>query len=178
MRAEVPDEQGLLTVDVTAADEATLREFTDALGAMWASSIGTVARRVPGQAGVSGRVYVDLRRPVGRRRELPAEWIRLAAPPWGGRLPETKPKCVRARADGRSCTRQAAEWPPGFVDDVDPGACWSHLTDAERLVCERARRLYRDAFWDLHAVHRQQAGHSREERCAACAGNPAAGAWD
>ncbi|MFZ3475219.1 DUF6207 family protein [Streptomyces sp. 4.24] len=173
MRAEVPDEQGLLTVDVTAADESTLREFADALGALWASSSSTAVQRVPGQASVRGRVYVDLRRPVGRRRELPAEWVRLARPPWGGRLPETKPACLRARSDGRPCTRQAAEWPPGFVDDIDPGACWSHLTDAERLVCERARSLYRDAFWNLHTVHRQQAGHGRDERCAACSGTPA-----
>lgn len=164
----MPDEQGLLTVDVTAADEGTLREFTTAVAGLWAASGSATVRRVPGQPGVSGRLYVDLRRPVGSQRVLPTEWIRFAVPPWGGRVPETKPKCVRARADGQPCTRQAAEWPEGYVDMPDPGACWSHLVGTEQRACERARRMYQDAFYELKAAHLEQAGHGRDERCADC----------
>ncbi|MFF8264194.1 hypothetical protein [Streptomyces virginiae] len=142
------------------------------LGGLSAASTGLAVRRVPGQAGVSGRVYVGLRRPVGRRRELPAEWIRLATPPWGDRLPRTRPKCGRARADGQPCPQQATEWPPGFVEDIDLGACWSQLTDAERLVCERARHLYRDAAWEWKAAYLQEAGHSRDEACVGCTRGP------
>lgn len=163
-------EQGLVVMDIKASDEEALREVAEAVAGLWASSGTPTVRRVPGEPGVTGRLHLDVTRPgPGRVRRLPKEWVRFASPPWGGRVPTVKPTCIRARQDGRPCTRQAAEWPPGFVEDVDPGACWSHLTDAERIVCERARRLYRAAFWELKAGHLEEAGHGRDERCAGCA---------
>ncbi|MFE4829936.1 hypothetical protein [Streptomyces sp. NPDC056672] len=100
--------------------------------------------------------------------------VRFPFPPWGGRVSFGKPVCVRARKDGRPCVRQAAEWPEGYVDVADPGACPSHQTPAERDSCLRARKLYRAAFWELKAAHRDAAGHGRDETCTDCcpAGQP------
>ena len=50
--------------------------------------------------------------------------------------------CTRwAATKGRPCQREAAEWPtvPGEPEPVT--ACWSHLTDAERELCRKARDL-------------------------------------
>ncbi len=131
----------MVAVEVLATDEEMLQQVTAGLAGRALGDLRRrpVVSRVPGQLGVSGRLYLDVRRPVGRRRELPAEWVRFVSPLWGGRVPEVKPDCIRARANGISCTRQAAEWPAGFVEDVDPGACWSHLDEGGSGSCTEVR---------------------------------------
>ncbi|MFJ7497829.1 DUF6207 family protein [Streptomyces sp. NPDC097727] len=56
-------EPGLLVVDLTAADEETLQAAIDALGRCWATSGGGRVRRVPGEPGMTARLYADIRRP-------------------------------------------------------------------------------------------------------------------
>ncbi|MCX4792251.1 DUF6207 family protein [Streptomyces sp. NBC_01221] len=56
-------ETGLLVVDLTAADEETVQAAIDALGRRWATSGGGRIRRVPGEPGVTARLYADIRRP-------------------------------------------------------------------------------------------------------------------
>jgi hypothetical protein len=99
---------------------------------------------------------------------LPADWVRFVSPPWGARLDQVKPTCVRTKTGGTACTRQAAEWPASFAEMADPQACWSHLDEPEREACERARASYRAAFWELKNAHYETAGHTRDERCEGC----------
>ncbi|MEU2856803.1 DUF6207 family protein, partial [Streptomyces syringium] len=55
-------EPGLVVVDVTGHDEATVHAVMAALEQRWATSgIGPV-RREPGEPGVKARIYADLRR--------------------------------------------------------------------------------------------------------------------
>ncbi|MEU8883841.1 DUF6207 family protein [Streptomyces hydrogenans] len=54
---------GLLVLDITAPDKATLRTAAEHLGRHWATSGTPTARRTPGEPGVTGRLYADLRRP-------------------------------------------------------------------------------------------------------------------
>ncbi|MEU5476904.1 DUF6207 family protein [Streptomyces mirabilis] len=162
-------EPGLAVVEIVAGDEATLRAITERLAGVWASTGVPVDCEAVGGRAVRGRLHLDTRLPPpGAVRMLPTEWVRFHAPPWGGRLGLDKPLCVRARQDGRACTRQAAEWPEGFVEGDDPGSCWSHLEDTEREWCLRAREAYRAAFWELKRAHWEAAGHDRNERCPDC----------
>ncbi|MGW3520563.1 DUF6207 family protein [Streptomyces hydrogenans] len=55
-------EPGLLVLDITAPDEATLHAAAEHLGRHWATSGTPTARRTPGEPGVTGRLYADLRR--------------------------------------------------------------------------------------------------------------------
>ncbi|MFD3729545.1 DUF6207 family protein [Streptomyces sp. NPDC058671] len=55
-------EPGLIVLDITAADEATLQAAAGALGRHWATSGTPRVRRVPGEPGVTARLYADLRR--------------------------------------------------------------------------------------------------------------------
>ncbi|WP_198422542.1 DUF6207 family protein [Streptomyces sp. QHH-9511] len=120
-------EPGLAVVEIVAQDEATVREVVERLTGSWASSGVPAVReggKVPGQRTFTGRVYVDIRMPApGRTRKLPADWVRFHSPPWGGQLGTEKPTCLRNRADGRSCRRQAAEWPRGYGAE-DPYSGW------------------------------------------------------
>ncbi|MFD9033320.1 DUF6207 family protein [Streptomyces sp. NPDC059567] len=56
-------EPGLLVLDLTAADEETVQAAVDALGRRWATSGTGRVRRVPGESGVTARLYADIRRP-------------------------------------------------------------------------------------------------------------------
>ncbi|MEU7151163.1 DUF6207 family protein [Streptomyces sp. NPDC045456] len=53
---------GLAAVDVVAGDEETAAAAVQALCALWWSSGPSRPWRVPGQAGVRMRTYVDIRR--------------------------------------------------------------------------------------------------------------------
>jgi hypothetical protein len=55
-------EPGLLILDITAADETTARAAAAELDRQWATSGITAVRRVPGEPGVTARLYADLRR--------------------------------------------------------------------------------------------------------------------
>ncbi|MGW6391242.1 DUF6207 family protein [Streptomyces sp. NPDC055103] len=55
-------EPGLVVLDVTAADEDTLRTVMDSLQQQWATSGITSVRRTPGEQGVTARIYADVRR--------------------------------------------------------------------------------------------------------------------
>ncbi|MGW1794230.1 DUF6207 family protein [Streptomyces tubercidicus] len=55
-------EPGLVVIDITAADEATVAEAAAALGGLWLSSGPSSPWHTPGQAGVTVRTYADLRR--------------------------------------------------------------------------------------------------------------------
>ncbi|MCX4791629.1 DUF6207 family protein [Streptomyces sp. NBC_01221] len=55
-------EPGLVVLDVTAADENTIRAVMDSLQQRWATSGITPVWRAPGEAGVRARVYADIRR--------------------------------------------------------------------------------------------------------------------
>ncbi|MER6103783.1 DUF6207 family protein [Streptomyces sp. NPDC001832] len=55
-------EPGLLVLDLTAADEETVQAAIDALGRRWATSGGGRVRGVPGEPGVTARLYADIRR--------------------------------------------------------------------------------------------------------------------
>ncbi|MET9378863.1 DUF6207 family protein [Streptomyces sp. NPDC002992] len=56
-------EPGLVVLNVTAADENTVRAVMDGLQQQWATSGITPVWRTPGKAGVTARVYADIRRP-------------------------------------------------------------------------------------------------------------------
>lgn len=60
----------LAVVDITAADEGTIRTVMDGLQQQWATSGIAPVWRTPGEAGVRARVYADIRRPstLGRKR--------------------------------------------------------------------------------------------------------------
>ncbi|MGW1278913.1 DUF6207 family protein [Streptomyces tsukubensis] len=55
-------EPGLAVLDITAADEATAIAVMTALDRLWATSGRGSVRREPGVAGVTARVYADIRR--------------------------------------------------------------------------------------------------------------------
>ncbi|WP_097909767.1 DUF6207 family protein [Streptomyces sp. b84] len=59
-------EPGLVVLDITAADEDTLRLVVAQLEERWATSGPALVRRVPGRAGVTSRVYADIRRTAAR----------------------------------------------------------------------------------------------------------------
>jgi hypothetical protein len=56
-------EPGLVVLDVTAADENTVHAVMKTLQEQWATSGITPVHRTPGEVGVRGRVYADVRRP-------------------------------------------------------------------------------------------------------------------
>ncbi|MGX1887270.1 DUF6207 family protein [Streptomyces sp. NPDC055287] len=56
-------EPGLVFLDVTAADEDTIRAVMDGLQQQWATSSVTPVWRTPGESGVRARMYVDIGRP-------------------------------------------------------------------------------------------------------------------
>ncbi|MFB7919569.1 DUF6207 family protein [Streptomyces sp. NPDC056061] len=59
-------EPGLVVLDITAADEATVHAVMTTLDQLWATSGTRPTLRVPGEPGVGARVYVDTRhRPAG-----------------------------------------------------------------------------------------------------------------
>jgi len=77
------------------------------------------------------------------------------------------PTCTRyARTTRRQCAREAADWPghrdafgAPMTDRPDLPrvvACWSHLTDAERLRCQEARQRYNAESNALWAARREQ----------------------
>ncbi|MER6501877.1 DUF6207 family protein [Streptomyces sp. NPDC001455] len=55
-------EPGLVVLDITAADEDTLRTVMDGLQQRWATSGIVPVRRLPGEPGVRARVYADVYR--------------------------------------------------------------------------------------------------------------------
>ncbi|MFJ6452240.1 DUF6207 family protein [Streptomyces hydrogenans] len=55
-------EPGLVVVDITAVDEATVQTAAEQLGRCWATSGTPKARRIPSEPGVTARLYADLRR--------------------------------------------------------------------------------------------------------------------
>ncbi|MFF8919037.1 DUF6207 family protein [Streptomyces sp. NPDC015032] len=55
-------EPGLVVLDITAADENTLRAVMDSLQQQWATSGITPVRRLPGEPGVRARVRADVHR--------------------------------------------------------------------------------------------------------------------
>lgn len=163
---------GTAYVDIAGVDETTVRQIAELLSGTWMTSGPPAvqpARYVPGQAPYSGRVYLDTTRPApGKKRVLPADWVRFTSSPWGARPDGVKETCLRRRRDGRACERQAAEWPRGYGAE-DPGACWSHLTKREQQECVQARQAYHEAFWAMKRRHQAEAGHSRNEWCDGCA---------
>ncbi|MER6505090.1 DUF6207 family protein [Streptomyces sp. NPDC001455] len=54
---------GLVVLDITAADESTLRAVLEGLQRQWATSGIAPVRRLPGEPGVRARVYADVHRP-------------------------------------------------------------------------------------------------------------------
>ncbi|MFI8916414.1 DUF6207 family protein [Streptomyces sp. NPDC053513] len=54
-------EPGLVVLDITAADEATIHAMAEQLDRHWATSGAPRVRRVPGEPGVTARLYADLR---------------------------------------------------------------------------------------------------------------------
>ncbi|MGW0315151.1 DUF6207 family protein [Streptomyces flavidovirens] len=56
-------EPGLVVLDISAADEDTVRAVMEGLQQQWATSGVTPVWRTPGEAGVKARVYADIRRP-------------------------------------------------------------------------------------------------------------------
>ncbi|MFF1344251.1 DUF6207 family protein [Streptomyces sp. NPDC058290] len=62
-------EPGLLVLDITGQDEATVHAAVEELGRRWATSVTPSVRRVPGEPGVAARLHADLR-PQQRRPRL------------------------------------------------------------------------------------------------------------
>ncbi|MFD4721524.1 DUF6207 family protein [Streptomyces sp. NPDC058423] len=60
-------EPGLVILDITAADEETLRKVMDGLQQHWATSAVTPVWRTPGEPGVKARVHADIRRRHSQR---------------------------------------------------------------------------------------------------------------
>ncbi|MBT2401225.1 hypothetical protein J7E89_36115 [Streptomyces sp. ISL-100] len=54
---------GLVVLDITAADEATVHAVMAGLGEWWATAGVAPVRREPGVPGVKARIYADIRRP-------------------------------------------------------------------------------------------------------------------
>ncbi|MEW1724723.1 DUF6207 family protein [Streptomyces sp. NPDC093109] len=55
-------EPGLVVLDITGRDEATVVAVMTALDGMWATSGLVPVRREPAEPGVRARVYADIRR--------------------------------------------------------------------------------------------------------------------
>ncbi|WP_226652076.1 DUF6207 family protein [Streptomyces hydrogenans] len=56
-------EPGLVVLDITGADEATVQAAVAEVARLWAASGSPKVRRIPGEPGVTARMYADLRRP-------------------------------------------------------------------------------------------------------------------
>ncbi|MGW7056650.1 DUF6207 family protein [Streptomyces sp. NPDC054887] len=56
-------EPGLVVLDITAADEETIRVVMAGLQRQWATPGITPVWRTPGESGVKARMYADIRRP-------------------------------------------------------------------------------------------------------------------
>ncbi|MFC9261264.1 DUF6207 family protein [Streptomyces hydrogenans] len=56
-------EPALVVLDITGADEATVQAAVAEVARLWATSGSPKARRIPGEPGVTARMYADLRRP-------------------------------------------------------------------------------------------------------------------
>ncbi|MGW0467763.1 DUF6207 family protein [Streptomyces sp. NPDC003027] len=56
-------ESGVVVLDVTAADQDTIRTVWEGVQQLWATSGITSVLRTPGEAGVRARVYAGIRRP-------------------------------------------------------------------------------------------------------------------
>ncbi|MFD5102733.1 DUF6207 family protein [Streptomyces albidochromogenes] len=56
-------EPGRVVLDITAADEDTIREVMAGLQRQWTTSGITPVWRTPGEAGVKARMYADIRHP-------------------------------------------------------------------------------------------------------------------
>ncbi|MFD3337351.1 DUF6207 family protein [Streptomyces sp. NPDC058700] len=52
----------MLVLDITATGEATLQAAVKELAGRWATSGTQRVRRIPGEPGVTARLYADLRR--------------------------------------------------------------------------------------------------------------------
>ncbi|MEU8682154.1 DUF6207 family protein [Streptomyces sp. NPDC048611] len=84
-------ELGLVVIDITAADEVTANEAAAALGGLWLSSGPSGPWRTPGEAGITVRIYADLRRaplsaaadptPVEDAAAVPQRRAATASPP-------------------------------------------------------------------------------------------------
>ncbi|MEV7444573.1 DUF6207 family protein [Streptomyces sp. NPDC091204] len=72
-------EHGLLVLDITGRDEATVYAAADDLGRRWATSGTPSIRRVPGEPGVTAPLYADLRR-SGDDPGCSIAQLRLGAP--------------------------------------------------------------------------------------------------
>ncbi|MDV9186822.1 DUF6207 family protein [Streptomyces sp. SR27] len=55
-------EPGLVILDITGQDEATVQATAAEVATWWATSGTPKIRRVPGEPGVTARLYADLRR--------------------------------------------------------------------------------------------------------------------
>ncbi len=74
--AQHVSEPGLMVLDITAGDEATVLAAMAELDRQWATS-GTAPRRVPGEPGVTARLYADLRRHPPAKSEPMAQLCHL-----------------------------------------------------------------------------------------------------
>ncbi|MFF0561949.1 DUF6207 family protein [Streptomyces sp. NPDC004266] len=63
-------EPGLVVLDITGLDEATMQAAAAEITSRWATSGIPKVRRIPGEPGVSARLYADLRR-SGTCRHIP-----------------------------------------------------------------------------------------------------------
>lgn len=169
INAGLVSEPGLAVVEIVAGDEATLQAIAGQLAGAWASTGVPVDVQTVGDSAVRERCTwtsgCPRRATYGSCPRIGCGSTRLRGV--GGSGWTSRCACG-ARQDGRPCTRQAAEWPDGFVEVDDPGACWSHLDEAEREWCLRAREAYRAAFWELKRAHYEASGHDRNGWCADC----------
>jgi len=102
--------------------------------------------------------------------------VPAAAPFWLAKPAQLCGRLLKAKV-GR-CTHNPAEWPTIPGEPAPVRACWTHLSDDERLSCTRARGL-RDAErareWAAGAPERQRlAAEAEAERLARLAACPCA----
>ncbi|MFE7511439.1 DUF6207 family protein [Streptomyces sp. NPDC057540] len=55
-------EPGLVVMDITGPDEATVQAAAAEVAARWATSATLKVRRIPGEPGVTARLFADIRR--------------------------------------------------------------------------------------------------------------------